>query len=118
MVIFTFSLLACAACIRGLNEVISNARRVVKEAEKVVAAGADVIRLPLQKLLPKWLEKRIKRRVEQRHQQQPHNLPRKLTQHEIRQVEEVLQASVLFLSFLAQWLFWAGFVRTARERYV
>jgi hypothetical protein len=57
--------------------------------------------------------------VEQRQQQQlAPGPPRQLTRAEIQRVQVVLQASVLFLSFLAQWLFWAGFVKTVRERQV
>ena len=42
--------------------------------------------------------------------------PRKLSRDEIEQIRSVAQAWILFLVYLAQWLFWAGFVKTAAER--
>jgi steroid 5-alpha reductase family enzyme len=42
--------------------------------------------------------------------------PRKLTARN-QKIESTLFAVILFPSFLAQWLFWAGFVRTGISIY-
>ena len=116
MVMLFITLGACFACIVGLNEVIGNARKMMSGIEKAAGAGANAIRGPLQakEWMPKWIQDRINNRQQRAGPVVP---PRKLTTEEIRQIESVGAALIVFMSFLAQWLFWAGFMRAARERY-
>jgi len=110
-----FTLFACIVSILGLNEVISNARKMMGEVERVAGAGAKAINVPLQRMLPKWVKARIARRQRQL-EEGPKEAPRKLTPTEIEQIKNVWGAGTIFVAFMAQWLFWAGFIRAAGER--
>jgi hypothetical protein len=86
MILFFFALLACLLSIMGLGKVISNARKMVTNWGYAYK-------------VPPMLEP-----------------PRKLHAREFEDVRSVTQAWMLFFVYLAQWLFWAGFVKTAGER--
>jgi hypothetical protein len=111
LIIFAFTLIAYSLALVGLNEVITNARKMMSGMEN----AANAIGSPFRgnAWIPKWIQKIISRK-----QQGPVVAPRKLTAAEIRQIGEVGSATIIFVAFLAQWLFWAGFVGTAGERYV
>jgi hypothetical protein len=110
LIMLIFTLIACFAAIVGLNEVIENAHKMMSGIER----AANAVRDPVLDMewLPKWVKSLMSRR-----QQGPIEAPRKLTKAEIDSIATVASASIIFVAFLAQWLFWAGFVGAARERY-
>jgi hypothetical protein len=105
-----FTLVACVACIAGLSTVIANARKMMSE---VSGAGANALRSGLlaQRWIPRWIRNRTSRNPAR-----PAIAPRQLTEQEVKEIGSITIATIIFITFLAQWLFWAGFVRTARER--
>ena len=118
LIVLIFTLGACVSSMVGLNTVISNAREMMTDIERAAGAGATAVRTPVQKWLPKWAQKRIEERQKRLENPVPKKPPRKLTPSEVQEIESVTAAVIIFLAFLAQWLFWAGFVKAAGERYV
>jgi hypothetical protein len=87
----------------GLNRVIANAKKAI---EGIRNTGPNIVNPLFQKWAPKWFGNRFLRKQNDT----------TLSQAEIQAVENIAGASLLFFVFLAQWLFWAGFVRASRER--
>jgi hypothetical protein len=112
MVMLIFTLIGCVVCMVGLNTWIGNARKVMAEVQRMAGAGANALS---RSSLAKWLPKRFQIDGEQL-EAGPVVPPRKLTPEETQGIELIMAGSAVFLAFLAQWLFWAGFVRAARER--
>jgi hypothetical protein len=150
LIMFAFTLIACFVALVGLNEVITNARKMMSGIENSANAigssfqGNAWIPKRIQKFSSRmitnaremmsgientanaiglrfrgkvWIPKRIQKFISRKLQSSV-AAPRKLTAAEIRQIESVGFATIIFVAFLAQWLFWAGFVGTAGERYV
>jgi len=121
LIMFIVTLLACIVCIVGLGDVITNARKMMEGLQNAAAVSGNAVASPLQRWVngpsgrraPKWLrgilnrQKKVTTKAE----------PRRLTTEEIRGIESIFMAGIIFLSFLAQWLFWAGFVKASQERY-
>jgi hypothetical protein len=129
LIMSIFTLFACITCIVGLGDVIANARKMIEGLQNAAAASGNVVAAPVQRRVigplrtwvngpsgrraPKWLRGILNREQNAT----PKAEPRRLTAEEIRQIETIFLAGIVFLSFLAQWLFWAGFVKAAQERY-
>ena len=115
------TLFACIVCIVGLGEVITNTRKMMEGLQKAAAASGNAVAGPLQRWVNgpsgKWVPKRLRDILNKQKKASTRTEPRRLTADEIRQIETVFNAGIIFLSFLAQWLFWAGFVKAAQERY-
>ena len=113
LIMSLFTIIGCVTCILGLNKVITNARNMM---EGIGNAGSNTIRRPfLMKLAPKWLQDRMAERQRVK-DATPTKPPRKLTATEIQQIQTVINAGIIFGAFLAQWLFWAGFIKASGER--
>jgi hypothetical protein len=110
LVMLIYTLVGCVVCIVGLNTWISNARKMTAEVQKVAGAGANAIR---GSFLAKWIPKRFQSDGQYLGPAMP---PRKLTPEETQGIEMINFGLAIFIAFLAQWLFWAGYIRTARER--
>jgi hypothetical protein len=111
LIMFAGTLIGCSVALVGLNKVITNARKMMRGIENAGNAIGSPFRGKA--WIPKWIRKFISRK-----QQGPTVAPWKLTEAEIRDIWTVISATIIFVAFLAQWLFWAGFVGTAGERYI
>ena len=106
LIMCLYTLGTCLVCMVGLGEVIENAGRVVAGIRNVASVQG-----PLQgnKWVPQWLQTRLIKNQQLE--------TRKLAAEEIKQIRNIVAARIIFITFLAQWLFWAGFVSAAKERY-
>jgi hypothetical protein len=112
MIMLIFILIGCAICIIGLNTCIGNARKVTAEVQRIAGAGTNAFS---RSSLAKWLPKRFQTDGKY-FEAGPVVPPRKLTPQETQGIELIMAGSAVFIAFLAQWLFWAGFAKASRER--
>ena len=120
LIVFVFTLFASVVCIVGLGDVIANARKMMEGLQNVATASGNAVAGPFQRYVngpsgraPQWLRRILDRKQGDTTKAEP----RRLTAEEISEIESIFSAGIIFGSFVAQWLFWAGFVKAAQERY-
>jgi len=121
LIVSLFTLIACIACIVGLGEVITKARKMIEGLQNVAATSGNAVSGRIQRWINgpsgRWVPEMLRRILDTKQDKTVKEEPRKLTAEEIREIESIISAALIFMSFLAQWLFWAGFVKAAKERY-
>jgi hypothetical protein len=113
------TLFACFVAVTGVNKMISYIRGMVNGAQGVTGAGA-ASRSQRRESMKKWIKSNLALELpgDKPNQVLPRNRnppkPDDLSSLEV-QISVILTA--MLIAYLAQWLFWAGFVKAAQERY-